>query len=77
MFLTRFLSTAAAGLFAEHRQVQPFFAHKPLIREAVSIERKVTLIRKIQQSGEKVDQCPETNSEDSAQPCQFLKGEKK
>ena len=24
-----------------------------------------------------MDQCPETNSEDSAQPCQFLKEKKK
>ena len=41
------------------------------------MERKVTLIRKIQQSEEKMYQCPETNSEDSAQPCQFLKEKRK
>ena len=49
-------------------------AQKPIIQEA-SVRRKESCFnQKSQQSGEKVDLGPETNSEDCAQLWQFLKG---
>ena len=40
----------------------------------MSVESKDALIRKSGSLREEVDSCPETNSKDSAQPGQFLKG---
>ena len=42
------------------------------------VDRKESCFnQKSRQSGEKVDSCPKTNSKDSAQPWQFLKGKKR
>ena len=54
-------------------QVQLLTAQKSIINGQVCLENKGAF-QKSQQSGEKVDSYPETNSEDYAQPWQFLKG---
>ena len=54
-------------------QVWLLAAHKPIIREASVSRKERCLIQKQWQSGEKVNSCAITHSQDSAQPSQFLK----
>ena len=48
-------------------QVQPLITHKPVIQETSVSRKERFLNQKSQQSGEKVNSWPETDSEDSAQ----------
>ena len=56
-------------------QIWLLATQKPIIREAGATTKERCSIQKSPQSGEKVDSCPESNSEDSAQSWQFLLGE--
>ena len=47
---------------------------KPIIREASVSRKERCFNQESRQSGEIVDSCPETSSEDSAEPWQLLKG---